>query len=150
MAFSATRLLPKLRKPQLRRQRSTCSPSPRLFLVRLEAGDIAAAGALLQQRDEVGHQGQFLLRAGPPAQFQRGEQFGELFAVEDHAAEDGVDEGLERLGAAGRASGGESASSRGVLLVLELLVAGADGGLVEAFAGLEAPDVFGDRRPARR
>ncbi len=35
----------------------------------------------------------------------------------------------------------------GVLLVLEPLVAGADGGLVEAFASLQAADVFGNRVP---
>ena len=60
----------------------------RLFLVRLESGDVAAAGAPLQQRDEVGHQGEFLFRAVTPTEFQRGEQFGEPFAVEDHAAQD--------------------------------------------------------------
>ena len=108
-----------------------------LFLVRLESGDVAAAGAFLQERDEVGHQGQFLLACGPPAEVERGEQVGELFAVEDHAAEDVVDEGLQ--GGGGQAVlCGDGGELGGVLLGLEALVAGADGGLVEAFAGLEA------------
>ena len=33
-----------------------------------------------------------------PAKVQRGQQVGELFAVEDHAVEDGVDEALQRSG----------------------------------------------------
>ena len=82
-------------------------------------------------------------RAVTPAEFQRGEQFGELFAVKDHAGENCVDERQERFGRqAVLVSGGGKFSS--VLRVLKPLIASADGRLVEAFACLEAADVFGD------
>ena len=64
---------------------------------------------------------------------ERFHQVGELLAVEDHALEDGVDEGRERLGR--QAIGlGETFDLPGLLLGLELLVTSADSGLVEALA----------------
>ena len=103
------------------------------MLVGVEARDVPAVGPLVQERDEVGHQSQFPLAAFTPAEIERLHQVGELLAVEDHALEDGVDEGRERLGR--QAVGlSEVGNLLGLLLGLELLVAGADRGLVEAFA----------------
>ena len=90
-------------------------------------------GPLVQERDEVGHEGEFPLATFTPAQAERLHQVGELLAVEDHALEDGVDEGRKGLG--GQAVGlGDAFDLPGLLLGLELLVAGADRGLVEALA----------------
>ena len=91
------------------------------MFIGVQSGEVAAAGAPLQQRDEVGHQGQLLLRAGAPTEFQRGEQFGELFAVENHAVQDVVDKRLERF-APQAVRFGRFRNLRGVLLVLEPLV----------------------------
>ena len=107
-----------------------------LLLVSVEARDVPAMCPLVQERDEVGHEGELPLATVTPAEAERLHQVGELLAVEDHALEDGVDEGREGLGR--QAVGlGEVGDLLGLLLGLELLVAGANGGLVEAFAFLE-------------
>ena len=106
------------------------------LLVGVEARNVPAVGPLVQERDEVGHEGEFPLAAFTPAQAERLHQVGELLAVEDHALEDGVDEGRERLGRQ-TVGLGEAIDLLGLLLGLELLVAGANGGLVEAFTLLE-------------
>ena len=93
-------------------------------------------GPLVQERDEVGHEGEFPLATFTPAQAERLHQVGELLAVEDHALEDGVDEGRERLGRQ-TVGLGKVGDLLGLLLGLEPLVASANGGLVEAFALLE-------------
>ena len=67
------------------------------MLVRVEARDVPAVGPLVQEGDEVGHEGEFSLTALAPAQAERLHQVGELLTIEDHALEDGVDEGRERL-----------------------------------------------------
>ena len=111
---------------------SSCAP----MFVRDKARDVPAVGALVQERDEVSHESEFPLAAFTPAEVERLHQVGELLAVEDHALEDGVDEGRERLGR--QAVGlGEALDLLGLLLGLEPLVAGADRGLVEAFPLLE-------------
>ena len=90
----------------------------------------------VQERDEVVHEGEFPLPTFTPTQAERLHQVGEMLAVEDHALEDGVDEGRERLSR--QAVGlGEVLDLLGLLLFLELLVAGADGGLVKALTLLE-------------
>ena len=68
------------------------------MLIGVEARDVPAVSPLVQERDEVGHQGEFPLTAFTPAQAERLHQVGELLAVEDHALQDGVDEGREGLG----------------------------------------------------
>ena len=55
-------------------------------------------GPFVQERDEVSHESEFALAAFTPAEVEWLHQVGELLAVEDHALEDGVDEGRERLG----------------------------------------------------
>lgn len=65
-----------------------------LLLIRTQPGDLAPGGALLQQRNQVVHQGQLLLGAGLPAQPERGQQVAQLLAVEDHTLQDAVDKGL--------------------------------------------------------
>ena len=97
---------------------------------------LAAAGAFLQERDQVVHEGQLLFAAGAPAQAEGGHQVGELFAVEDHSAEDEVDEALQGVSrqAVPPGDGGEFL---GVLLGLEALVASADGLFVQRLARFE-------------
>ena len=51
--------------------------------------------ARLFSSGKVGHQGEFRLRAGFPAEVERGQQVAELLAVEDHALQDAVHEGLQ-------------------------------------------------------
>ena len=77
-----------------------------LFFLGSQPPDISATGAPLQKRDE---------------------QFGELFAVEDHAGEDRVEETSQRFGRQAVLQGG-GGKLGGLLLVLEPLVAGADVG----------------------
>jgi hypothetical protein len=69
-----------------------------------------------------------------------------MLAVKDHALEDGVDEGCEGLGCQ-TVGLSEVVDLLCLLLGLELVVAGADRGLVEAFTLLECTDVFGDLVP---
>ena len=66
-----------------------------------------------------------------------------MFAVENHALEDAVYEGLEGGGGelVSLCDGGEFG---GVFLGFKAGVAVADGGLAQAFAGFERADVFGD------
>ena len=90
-------------------------------------------GPLVQQWNEIGHQGEFALAAFTPAEAERLHQVGELLAVEDHALEDGVDEGRKGLGFQ-TVGMSKAINLLGLLLGLELLVAGADRGLVEALA----------------
>ena len=91
---------------------------------------------LFREQDEVVHKGEFALAAFAPAQAKRLHQVGELLAVEDHALEDGVDEGRERLGRQ-TVRMGETFDLPGLLLDLELFVAGTDRGFVKALALLE-------------
>ena len=106
------------------------------MLVSVEARDVPALCPLVQERDKVGHEGELPLAAFTPAEAERLHQVGELLAVEDHALEDGVDEG--RKGLVRQTVGlSEVGDLLGLLLGLELLVAGANGGLIEAFAFLE-------------
>lgn len=105
-------------------------------LVGVEARDIPAVGPLVQEGDEVGREREFALTAFSPAEVERLHQVGELLAVKDHALEDGVDEGSEGLGRQ-TVRQSEALDLLGLLRGLKLLVAGADGGLVEAFALLE-------------
>ena len=106
------------------------------MLVSVESRDVPAVGTLVQERNEIGHEGKFALAAFTPAEAERLHQVGELLGVEDHALEDGVGEGREGLGRQ-TVGLGEVGDLLGLLLGLELLVAGANGGLVEAFAFLE-------------
>ena len=53
-----------------------------------------------------------------PAEVERGQQVGELLAVEDHALEDAVDEGLQGARWSGRASARWPASSLASLSAL--------------------------------
>ena len=46
---------------------------------------------------QVGHEGEFGLGAGFPAEVERGHEVAEVFAVEDHAVEDAVYEGSEPI-----------------------------------------------------
>ena len=100
----------------------------------------------VQEGDEIGHEGELPLPALAPAEAERFHQVGELFAVEDHALQDSIDEGRERLGLQ-PVGPGEIGDLPGLLPGLELFVTGADGGLVEAFALLERADVLGDLLP---
>ena len=93
-------------------------------------------GPIVQQRNEIGHEGEFPVAAFAPAEVERLHQVCELLAVEDHALEDGVDEGRERLGCQSMGLG-EIGDLLGLFLGLELLVAVTDRGLVKAFAFLE-------------
>ena len=43
---------------------------------------------------QIGHEGKFGLAAGLPTEIERGHQIAELLAIEDHAVEDTVHEGL--------------------------------------------------------
>ncbi len=95
---------------------------------------------------QVGHEGEFSLSAGFPAEVERGHEVAELLAIEDHAVEDAVHEGLQ--GGGGEAvPRGDVGEFLGVLLRLEAGVAVADGGFAEALARLERADVFGDLVP---
>ena len=110
-------------------QQSSRSP----VLVGVEARDGPAIGPLVQERNEIGHEGEFPIATFAPAEAERLHQVGELLAVEDHALEDCFDEGRERLGRQAWAWA-RSVDLLGLLLGLELLVTGADRGLVEALA----------------
>ena len=66
-----------------------------LLLIRAESGDFAPLGAFVEQRDEVGHEVEFLHASGFPVQAERFHQVGELLAIEDHALQDAVHEGLQ-------------------------------------------------------
>ncbi len=79
---------------------------------------------------QVGHEGEFGLGAGFPAEVERGHEVAELFAIEDHAVEDAVHEALQ--GGGGEAVlAGDGGEFRGVLLRLEAGVAVADGRFAE-------------------
>ncbi len=106
------------------------------MFVGVEARDVPAVGPLVQDRDELCHEGEFPLAAFAPAEVKRLHQIGELLAVEDHALEDGLEESRERLGREAVCLG-EALDLLGLLLRLELLVAGADRDLVEALALFE-------------
>src|SRR5680860_51749 len=102
------------------------------MLVCVEARDVPAVSPLVQERNEIDHEGEFPLAAFAPAEVERLHQVGELLAVEDHALEDSIDEGREGLGRQ-TVDPSEVGDLLCLLLGLELLVACADGGLVEAF-----------------
>ena len=116
------------------------------MLIGVEARNVPAVGALVQERHEIGHQVEFTLAALAPAQIKRLHQVGELLAVEDHALKNGLDKGRQRFGRQ-IVVPGEVGDLPGLPCSLELLIAGADRGLVEAFALLERTDVFGDLLP---
>ena len=59
---------------------------------------LRAVAAVEPRHAGIRLQSQSFFRAGTPAKFQRGEQFGESFAIEDHAAENRVDERLQCFG----------------------------------------------------
>ncbi len=66
-----------------------------------------------------------------------------MFAVEDHAAQDGVHEGLQ--GGGGKiVLVGNSCQLAGVLVGFEALEAVADGLFIQSFARLQGVDVVGD------
>jgi hypothetical protein len=52
-------------------------------------------GAFGEQRQEVGHQVEFLHAPGFPVQAERFHQVGELLAIKNHALQDSVHEGLQ-------------------------------------------------------
>ena len=62
-----------------------------------ETGDVSSAGEFGEKGGEVGHEVQFRLGAGFPAEVEGSHEVAELFAVEDHAVEDGIHEGLEGI-----------------------------------------------------
>ena len=47
---------------------------------------------------KVNHEGELSLRAGFPAEVERGHEVAEMLAIEDHAVEDAVHNGLQRGG----------------------------------------------------
>ena len=100
-------------------------------LVGVEARDGPAIGPLVQERNEIGHEGEFPIATFAPAEAEWLHQVGQLFSVKNHSLQDGIDEGRERLG---RQAVGlcKAVDLLGLLLGLELLVTGADSGLVKA------------------
>jgi len=80
---------------------------------------------LVEKRNEIGHEVEFPPAPCTPAQAEGLHQVGEVFAVEDHAVENGVDKGRERLGRQ-PVSQGEVLNLLGLLRGFELLVARAD------------------------
>ena len=83
---------------------------------------------------QVGHEGEFGVGAGFPAEFQRGHEVAQVLAVENHALQDAVHKALQ--GGGGKVVlAGDGGEFGGVLLRLEAGVAVADGGFAEAFAG---------------
>jgi len=75
---------------------------------------------------QVCHEGEFGLGAGFPAEVERGQEVAELLAIEDHALEDAVHEGLQ--GGSGEVVlAGNGGECGGVLLRLEAGEAVADG-----------------------
>ncbi|SFE02430.1 hypothetical protein SAMN05428977_100512 [Nitrosomonas sp. Nm166] len=97
----------------------------------------------MQQRNQLFHQRQLLLRAHLPAQFLRGEEFAQDFTVEDHAAQDAVHKVLQGGGGEAMFGGhiGDGLVGFGDL-ILSIFLSNALHGM--GFAGVEAIDVFGE------
>ena len=66
------------------------------LLIRVESPDFAALGAFYEPGVEVGHERKFGPGVVFPAEVERGHEVAEMFAVEDHAVENVVHEGLNQ------------------------------------------------------
>jgi len=60
-----------------------------------DSDDFALTGGQHVHEEQVGHECEFGLGAGFPAEVKRGQEVAQVFAVEDHAGEDAVHEGLQ-------------------------------------------------------
>jgi hypothetical protein len=69
-----------------------------LLLIRAKSRDVATLGGFDEQRVHLGHEREFGLRAGFPTEVERGHEIAELFAIENHALQDAVYEGVQRGG----------------------------------------------------
>jgi len=100
----------------------------------------------MQQRDQVFHQRQLLLRARLPAQLLRGEEFAQGFTVEDHATQDAVHKTLQGGGGEAMFGGhiGDGLVGFGDLILCVFLSNALHG---MGCAGVEAIDVFGKGVP---
>jgi len=111
--------------------------------VSVQARNIPAVGSLAQERNKIVHERELPFTAFPPAKFERFHKIGEPLAIKDHALENGVDEGHQRLLRQPVCSG-EVGDLPSPPVGLEPFVAGANGGLVEPFAFLQRADIFDD------
>ena len=91
----------------------------------------------------MGHEVEFALCALPPVELEGCEEVGEGVGVEDHALEDGFDDGFE-LFAGEVVLGGDLGELPGLFLAFEEAVVVLDLVFVEGGVGLEGVDVFGD------